>query len=88
MNFTHTLQKYKNKKIHSNLGAPHKSPTKSFYKYFIIIPSYVENLYIHDTLDTIIAQNKKLLSQTLVVVVINNTKKPPPPSKIIIVKHT
>jgi len=75
MNFTHTLQKYKNKKIHSNLGAPHKSPTKSFYKYFIIIPSYVENLYIHDTLDTIIAQNKKLLSQTLVVVVINNTKK-------------
>ena len=73
MNFQHTLQKYKNNKINIDLGSPHICPKDSFYKYFIIIPSYSENLYIHDTLDTIAMQNKELLSQTLVVVVINNS---------------
>jgi len=73
MNFQHKLQKYQNTKINRSLGAPHTCPKNSFYKYFIIIPSYSENLYIHDTLDTVAIQNKELLSQILVVVVINNS---------------
>ena len=74
MNFTHTLQKYKNNKINFALGSPHSFPNSDFYKYFIIIPSYSENLYIHDTLYSITIQDKQLLSQTLVVIVINNCK--------------
>ena len=73
MNFQHTLEKYKNKKINIGLGNPHTYPKENFYKYFIIIPSYSENLYIHDTLATIAIQNKELLSQLLVVVIINNS---------------
>ena len=73
MNFQYKLQKYKNNKINHSLGTSHTCPKNSFYKYFIIIPSYSENLYIHDTLDTFAIQNKELLSQILVVVVINNS---------------
>lgn len=72
MNFLTTLQKYKNNKILSQLGKPHKLPEKDFYKYFIIIPSFSEEKYIFDTLKTISHQNKKLLFETLIVIVINN----------------
>ena len=81
MNFQHTLQKYKNNRIISNLGQPHTSANHHFYKYFIIIPSYCENLYIHNTLESITRQNKELLSQVLVVIVINNSKNDKPAIK-------
>ncbi len=81
MNFQHTLQKYKNNGIISNLGQPHTSAKHPFYKYFIIIPSYCENSYINNTLESIARQNKKLLSQVLVVIVINNSKNDKPAIK-------
>ena len=74
MNFSKTLNKYLKKLSKQYHSHSHQNPLQSKYEYFIIIPSYNENKYIHQTLKSIQNQNKKLLNQLLVVVVINNPK--------------
>ena len=48
--------KYIKNKV-STLGFPISKPLKASYKYFIIIPAYNENEYIHETLKCISAQH-------------------------------
>ena len=74
MKFSHTLYKYYKKRIFSGLTKPHKTPLKREYKYFFIIPAYIEKLYIEQTLGSINNQNRKLLNETLVIIVINNSE--------------
>jgi len=75
MNFINTLNKYKKKQLQSIVGFSHKSPLQRGYKYFIIIPSYNEYNYIHNTLNSIKNQNQELLKKLLVIIVINNAKE-------------
>ena len=72
MIITTKLQKYKNNKILHQLGNPHQLPKQDCYKYFIIIPSFSEEEYIFDTLQSISNQNQALLFETLIVIIINN----------------
>ena len=68
-----TLLKYKKNKIDLTLGKSNNNPQKNNYKYFIIIPSFSEKLYIKKTLESISQQEKNLLDQTLIIIVINNS---------------
>ena len=60
MQFSHKLNKYKKKYLNTVYGASHVKPKKKSYKYFIIIPAYNENNYIHFTLNSISKQKKNL----------------------------
>ena len=71
--FKKTLLKYKKNKIDLTLGKPNNYPQKKTYKYFIIIPSFSEKLYIKKTLESISQQEKNLLDHTLIIIVINNS---------------
>jgi len=79
--FSYTLDKYYKKRIFQDFIKPHKIPVKNIYKYFFIIPSYAEKLYINQTLDSINQQDKKLLNDTLVIIVINNAQDASEPIK-------
>ena len=74
MNYKHTFQKYCNKHLYKNLNHSFYSIKKNYYKFIIIIPVYNELSYIQNTLNSIKAQNNKLLKDLLVVMVINNSK--------------
>ena len=71
--YSHKLLKYINKKQIVSKNNISNIPQKKQYDFFIIIPAYYENEYIHDTLASIANQNKLLLKKTLVVIVINNS---------------
>jgi len=71
--YSHKLLKYLNKKQIASKQNISIVPQKKQYDFFIVIPAYSENQYIHDTLDSIANQNKTLLKKTLIVVIINNS---------------
>ena len=78
MRFNQNFNKYCKQKVLTEYFNPYILPIKKKYDFFIIIPAYNEELYIHHTLDSINCQNSNLLRNTLVVIVINNavnTKK-------------
>ena len=77
MEFSHKLNKYKKKYLNKVYGASHVKPKKKSYKYFIIIPAYNENNYIHFTLKSIAKQKKELIKGLLVIIVINNSNISP-----------
>ena len=73
MQFSHKLNKYKKKYLNKEYGVSQANPMKESYKYFIIIPAYNENNYIHFTLSSIAKQKKEHIKELLVIVVINNS---------------
>ena len=66
-------QKYLQKKAIRDIKFSNNFPSKSSYDFIISIPSYAEFNYLFKTLDSINAQDKRLLDKTLVSVVINNS---------------
>jgi len=71
--FKKILTKYNKKYLFSKNINSHCNPKKSFYNFFIIIPSYSEEAYLEHTLESISKQKASILDKTLVVVVINNS---------------
>jgi len=66
-------QKYLQKKAIRDIKFSNNIPSKSSYDFIVSIPSYAEFDYLFKTLDSINAQDKRLLNKTLVSVVINNS---------------
>ena len=70
---TLSFKKYLLKKSYHKKGFPHKSPNKSEYDIFIVIPCYNEFHFIFNTLESIDDQNINILNKCLVIIVVNNS---------------